>query len=484
MSASEFTLPKDDNASVSSAMTMVDSSYGSLQGASRRGTQAGSLQETRSQVEEQFFYSPTLSSDTFSSLPGQHTDMNQMFLPAASGEAEIGDSQFTYANYPSAQSYGQLAQNWTAPDAQLYNSTFNLNQMRQRQPFVYSSQESSEFGFSPMLQAQRPFRKPQIHTARSSSSVTAEQHEARNVSTNDAAFASFVMSPASSVMNVTRQANVSDDFAEPQHYMESNVEDETTRPRSLVDELDEELLSPTQAARAQHEEAQGRVARTDPLYQAQPGLDDLYHCPNEGQPGCNHKPTKLKCNYDKYVDSHLRPFRCKDKACVGVQFSSTACLLRHEREAHGLHGHGSKPHLCTYPDCERSVIGNGFPRRYNLFDHMKRVHDYTPSTSPSELSPGQQPQPDSKRPPRKRKSTADENAEKRQKTTKANAQALAIQNQLILRRKQLQAEFHKLRESIVRTLTDVQDPKELNGLQLTEEAVALQKVSAQLKGLG
>lgn len=77
----------------------------------------------------------------------------------------------------------------------------------------------------------------------------------------------------------------------------------------------------------------------------------------------------------KFVDSHLKPYRCKAESCEGARFSSTACLLRHEREAHGLHGHGDKPFLCVYEGCERAVPGNGFPRQWNLRDHMKRVHN-------------------------------------------------------------------------------------------------------------
>ena len=80
----------------------------------------------------------------------------------------------------------------------------------------------------------------------------------------------------------------------------------------------------------------------------------------------------------KHLDSHLKPYRCHKYGCAQVQFSSTACLLRHEREAHGMHGHGEKPHLCIFKDCDRSAEDNGFPRRWNLFDHMKRVHDYDP----------------------------------------------------------------------------------------------------------
>lgn len=78
----------------------------------------------------------------------------------------------------------------------------------------------------------------------------------------------------------------------------------------------------------------------------------------------------------KFVDSHLQPYKCKIPTCMhlGFRFSSTASLLRHEREAHAMYGHGDKPFLCTYDGCERGVPGNGFPRHWNLRDHLRRVH--------------------------------------------------------------------------------------------------------------
>lgn len=74
----------------------------------------------------------------------------------------------------------------------------------------------------------------------------------------------------------------------------------------------------------------------------------------------------------------MRPYRCKfaDRECDEARFSSNACLFRHEREAHGLHNHGVNPFLCKFPECDRAREGNGFPRRWNLRDHMKRVHEY------------------------------------------------------------------------------------------------------------
>ena len=78
----------------------------------------------------------------------------------------------------------------------------------------------------------------------------------------------------------------------------------------------------------------------------------------------------------KHLDSHLKPYRCKQPGCAENPFSSTACLLRHEREAHGMHNH--KEVLCRIRECERSFPGKGFPRKWNANDHMKRVHRYTP----------------------------------------------------------------------------------------------------------
>jgi hypothetical protein len=41
-------------------------------------------------------------------------------------------------------------------------------------------------------------------------------------------------------------------------------------------------------------------ARTNRLYrEATPSpADGLFHCPWEGESSCNHKPDKLKCNYE------------------------------------------------------------------------------------------------------------------------------------------------------------------------------------------
>lgn len=57
-----------------------------------------------------------------------------------------------------------------------------------------------------------------------------------------------------------------------------------------------------------------------------------------------------------------------------------------------MHGHGDKPFLCSYDGCDRSMPGNGFPRQWNLRDHMRRVHnDNRLPGSPTGTAQGQQP---------------------------------------------------------------------------------------------
>ncbi|KAL4809934.1 hypothetical protein BDV18DRAFT_156308 [Aspergillus unguis] len=134
------------------------------------------------------------------------------------------------------------------------------------------------------------------------------------------------------------------------------------------------------------EGSESRNPRDHPFYSMPTHNDGKYYCPfANGDKPCNHPPTTQKCAYHKYLDSHLKPYRCRIPSCMDAQlhFSSNACLFRHEREAHGLHGHGDNPHLCLFDGCDRSIPGYGFPRRWNLFDHMRRVHDYASSERPS-----------------------------------------------------------------------------------------------------
>lgn len=95
--------------------------------------------------------------------------------------------------------------------------------------------------------------------------------------------------------------------------------------------------------------------------------------------------TQLLIHRSKYIDSHLKPYRCNDSGCEDLKFSSTACQLRHEREAHGSHGHGQKPFLCLYDGCDRSRPEGGFPRSWNRSDHMKRVHGHKDSDMGEDL---------------------------------------------------------------------------------------------------
>lgn len=85
-----------------------------------------------------------------------------------------------------------------------------------------------------------------------------------------------------------------------------------------------------------------RSAHDHTFYRMKPDENGLYHCPYAALGVCWYKPQGLKFRFDKHLDSHLKPYRCNLGECVDTQFSSTGCLLRHEKEVHKLHQHGAK----------------------------------------------------------------------------------------------------------------------------------------------
>ena len=274
------------------------------------------------------------------------------------------------------------------------------------------------------------------------------------------------------------------------------------------------------------DEADSKVARTHPLYSAGPREDGLYHCSFESSDSCGHKPTKLKCNYEyvfnffccifrpgslglpasifvaliknidligwsfsKYIDSHLRPFRCKDASCVDTQFSSAACLLRHEREAHRMHG--AEPHLCHYAGCDRSIPGNGFPRKYNLYDHMRRVHEHTEPMTPDHASPPAMSnhvavQPSTRQPRRRRNSReAEKHSDRRSvhgisKSVDSGRMSTARADDARLRRKkQLQDDWAQKLASLRQNVGAIEGPQDASSLQMINESTSMLNQLAQ-----
>ncbi|KAJ9663023.1 hypothetical protein H2198_001015 [Neophaeococcomyces mojaviensis] len=126
-------------------------------------------------------------------------------------------------------------------------------------------------------------------------------------------------------------------------------------------------------------------------------------------PACSDKNEIFRrpCEWNKHMDKHERPYKCSEPTCEqNPGFTYSGGLLRHMREVHkkGV-GPARRPLYCPHANCIRST-GEGFTRRENLEEHLRRRHSYTghysppPESHPSnnEESPDQ---------PRKRRKTVD-----------------------------------------------------------------------------
>jgi hypothetical protein len=74
------------------------------------------------------------------------------------------------------------------------------------------------------------------------------------------------------------------------------------------------------------------------------------------------------------MDKHERPYKCEAPGCEKLQgFTYSGGLLRHQREVHKMHGGTKEPLHCPFENCKRAG-GQGFTRKENLQEHIRRVH--------------------------------------------------------------------------------------------------------------
>lgn len=86
------------------------------------------------------------------------------------------------------------------------------------------------------------------------------------------------------------------------------------------------------------------------------------------------KSFHRKCEYNKHMDKHERPYKCLAEGCEKLSgFTYSGGLLRHEREVHAKHGGPRNPLNCPHGNCKRHA-GKGFSRLENLNEHLRRVH--------------------------------------------------------------------------------------------------------------
>jgi hypothetical protein len=147
-----------------------------------------------------------------------------------------------------------------------------------------------------------------------------------------------------------------------------------------------------------------------------------------------------------------------------------------------MHGHGDRPHLCFYTGCERGLSGNGFPRRYNLFDHMKRVHDHREDTStglPSPETANADPSGAHKKTAgRKRKAPSSTTSDPVMQKRKATAQVVSqtpVQSTLLPQQDGLQAPAQA--DSQMYTSSGYQWPAASQNMQYTSQAPRTQELA-------
>jgi hypothetical protein len=84
-------------------------------------------------------------------------------------------------------------------------------------------------------------------------------------------------------------------------------------------------------------------------------------------------------HFRKHKAKHSKPYICQVPNCKHTRFGDKGGLDRHTREVRG-----SQTHCCPITSCKRYV--RGFPRKYNLVEHLKRCHSsQSPNLAPPSI---------------------------------------------------------------------------------------------------
>jgi hypothetical protein len=91
------------------------------------------------------------------------------------------------------------------------------------------------------------------------------------------------------------------------------------------------------------------------------------------------------------MDKHERPYKCNEAGCEKLQgFTYSGGLLRHQREVHKKNGTTKATLFCPDPNCNRHS-GQGFTRKENLNEHIRRRHVAQPGLAGQQSPPAAAP---------------------------------------------------------------------------------------------
>ncbi|TVY71379.1 Sex-determining transformer protein [Lachnellula suecica] len=94
-------------------------------------------------------------------------------------------------------------------------------------------------------------------------------------------------------------------------------------------------------------------------------------------PGCTDKRVFLQDSaLKRHMNKHKRPYRCTSPNCKVRDFSNSGDLKRHQRTVHS-----NQKLFCPVVTCKRHT--QGFGRKDNWMEHLKRVHTMNSYSAPN-----------------------------------------------------------------------------------------------------